>query len=451
MRLRLLPLICITAFLPLATKTTPEHHLEKARTHKQTGQYEKAIQQYERALVSSNTNLNLMLELALLHIQLGNYETALHLHDNILGYCPNHPDMLRNKGFILKKMHRYQDAIATYKQALVVNPQDPRLLRGISHAYLAIGDFERGWPAYEYRWVQPPAYVQQFKSYLQQHNNLEGKTILLKTEYGLGDTMHFIRYAQLVKDLGATVVVESQKPLVNLLSLCPFIDRVIPAGTPTPPTDFTCLLMSLPLVFDTTLETIPQNIPYLQADEHLVSFWADQLNKKLFNVGICWQAEVHQGSDNARVQKDAQEKSIPLELLAYLSQLPNVRLHSLQKINGLEQLKKLPKSISVCEFGPDFDESHGAFMDTAAVMQHLDLVITIDTSVAHLAGGLGVPVWVLLPYHADWRWMLNRDDSPWYSTMKLFRQSEAGNWTDVVSTIKKELKLHVTQWKRDEH
>jgi len=302
---------------------------------------------------------------------------------------------------------------------------------------LALGNFAQGWPAYEYRWVNPPSYNQQLKHYLARNDTLAGKTVLLKTEYGLGDTLQFIRYAQKLKNKGATIIVESQKPLVQLLSLCPYIDTVIPAGGPLPNCNFTALLMSLPLIFDTTLETVPAHTPYLYADQQLTTYWQQQLSQdNKLKIGICWQADPHKNSNDTVAQKDAKKKSIPLNLLAQLSTLENVSLYSLQKINGLEQLAQLPDIYTVHDFGSTIDEQHGPFMDIVAIIKNLDLVITIDTAIAHLAGGLGVPVWVVLPHTADWRWLLQRNNSPWYPTMQLFRQQSPDNWQDVITTIR---------------
>jgi len=381
----------------------------------------------------------------------GDYTTSLYFFDQLHQPTAN---VLCNKAYVLKKLHRYQEAIACYKKSLVQKPNNPRALLGLSFAHLMLGDFHNGWPAYEYRWAQPPAYNKQLKNYLLHHDNLYGKTVLLKTEFGLGDTMQFIRYAQNIKNLGAYVIVESQKPLVKLLSLLPYIDEVITADTPQSHTDFICQLMSLPYIFGTNNEIdIPNNVPYLHADENLHKKWPFDMPKKSatqdrssnrdLRVGLCWQSEPHKNASNQKVKNDASDKSIPLQLLAELSLLPNVKLYSLQKINGLDQLESIRRAQDeqnkICIFPDDFDETRGPFMDTASVMKHLDLVITIDTSVAHLAGGLGVPVFVLLPYTADWRWMLNRQDSPWYPTMKLFRQPKPGDWQSVLEMVKKEL------------
>lgn len=240
----------------------------------------------------------------------------------------------------------------------------------------------------------------------------------------------------MLKQRDAYVIVECQKPLVKLLQLCPYIDKVIQTGNKLPKTDLQALIMSMPLIFNTVLETIPIYIPYLYADNQLVELWHEKIKYDTnFKIGICWQTDMHKNSSNAQAHKDSLAKSIPLSLLAELSQLNNVTLYSLQKINGIEQLEVLPQHLPVISFD-NFDESHGPFMDTAALIKNLDLVITVDTSIAHLAGGLGTPTWILLPHQADWRWLLNRYDSPWYPTMRLFRQPEAGDWYTVMNSVK---------------
>jgi len=375
------------------------------------------------------------------------YDEALELYLKLQQQYPNNPELLHSIGFVLKKQNKMHQAIEVYNQARALAPNTTKLLRALSHAHLALGEFSHGWPAYEYRWINPPHYNQEFKNYIQNNSTLAGKKIVLKTEYGLGDTLQFIRYAYVLKEMGAHVIVESQKPLVPLLNLCPYINQVIPAGASLPPYNLQALLMSMPLICNTTLATIPTRTPYLYADQKLVAYWHEKLKHDTkFKIGICWQAELHKNSTLTIVHKDAQAKSIPLELLASLSTLPNVQLYSLQKIHGTQQLDTLNKleefeEFHVYQFDDTFDETNGRFMDTAAVIKNLDLVITIDTSIAHLAGGLGVPTWVMLAYSADWRWLLHRKDSPWYPTMQLFRQPTYGDWHAVIQEIRKELTL----------
>lgn len=367
-----------------------------------------------------------------------NYETAAQIYQEYVPQNPHNVQLLYNLAFTYKKLNKIDQALSLLHTIAKLSHEKPsQLKRALSHAYLSLGDYHNGWPLYEFRWVNPPAYNEHFKQYIEHGGSLDQKTVLIRTEYGLGDTLHFIRYAQLLKNRGARIIVESQKQLVSLLKLCPYIDTVVSAGSNLPPYDFELLLMSLPYLFKTDAHTIPATIPYLYADEQLVKEWRGQIDQTTFNVGICWQADVHKNSTHEIVKLDSQEKSIALSVLAELATIPNLKLYSLQKENGLEQLNQ--SSAKVHDFGERLDTVHGPFMDTAAIIQSLDLVITIDTSIAHLAGGLGVPTWVLLPHAADWRWLLNRTDSPWYPTMRLFRQPRTGDWQTVIAQVRHHL------------
>lgn len=379
---------------------------------------------------------NELMNQAYQYVVTGDYQAADKIYQQLLTYYPDHADLLCNQGFVLRKQNKISKALTVYQKAQTRVPSpNSRIERAISHIYLTLGDFEHGWPAYEYRWVTPPSYNQDLKKYLEHGGSFQHKIVLLHAEYGLGDTLHFIRYAAELKKLGARVILQSQKQLVPLLSLCPYIDHVVSGEASIPAFDFEALLMSMPLIMHTTLATIPHQTPYLYAQPKLVSSWKQQLaSDPHFKIGICWHADSHKNSNNSTVQRDAQEKSIPLQYLACLSELPGISVYSLQKIDGTDQLTALSRNCTVKTF-EHLDSEHGPFMDTAALMQHLDLVITIDTSIAHLAGGLGIRTWVLLPYAADWRWLLDRTDSPWYPTMQLFRQSKPGDWASVIANV----------------
>ena len=200
----------------------------------------------------------------------GSYQKGLELYQQVLTHFPDNISMQRSVALMLRKTKQSEKALALYREILIHNPNDIATRRGMASALLELGHYTtEAWEHHEYRWVNPPAYVKELKNYIEQHKNLKNKTVLIKTEYGLGDTLQFIRYAQELKKLGATVYVESQKPLVKLLSQCPYIDKVIPAGSPLPATDFKTLCMSLPLIFETTQETIPDKTPYLFADKKI--------------------------------------------------------------------------------------------------------------------------------------------------------------------------------------
>lgn len=369
------------------------------------------------------------------------YAHAITLYKELLHTFPNHSTLLGNIGYAYKKLCDYKTAILWYQKALLHDPHNARLLRGIAHAYLMIGDFNNGWPAYEYRWVQPPTYNATFISFMHNGGNVRNKIILVRSEYGLGDVLQFIRYTQLLHFMGATIIVQSHESLVPLLSLCPYIDRILLPHDTLPEHDFSIMVMSLPLAFKTTINTIPHNVPYLYASQELIDYWKHKINnQKKIKIGICWQANMHLTSDNRTVCDDACAKSLPIEMLRSIAQIPMVQLYSLQK-NVSDQEKNNIDFPMI--FFDDFDHSHGAFMDSAALMTHLDLIITIDTALAHLAGGLGIRTWLLLPYHADWRWLKDINYSPWYPQMQLFRQTNAHNWKSVIEKIKQELECMI--------
>jgi len=392
-------------------------------------------------------------------------QTVPHIWDNIIDQIKNklldlintHKNYDINRLFTMAYTYNHTDrqenAVILYQEILRRDPNNAHAQRAISHAYLALGDYKRGWPAYEYRWTEPPYFVQEFKKYLTYTHDLKNKLVLIKGEYGLGDTLQFIRYAQQIQQMGATVIVEAQKSLVPLLELCPYIDTVVPFGTPPPPTHCITMVMSLPLLFDTQLDTIPVNIPYIFPDQRLVTFWKNYFedrdtinhNTKQLRIGICWQSDTHVNSSLQEVKQDAYNKSIPLILCAQLAQTLNYQFYSLQKINGVDDIKNLPPKFSqfIHEL-PSLDTEHGPFMDTAAVMMNLDYIITIDTSVAHLSGALGRPTLLLLPYYADWRWLTPRSNplytpeielTPWYPSVYIFRQKNPGDWDSVLKEV----------------
>jgi hypothetical protein len=255
---------------------------------------------------------------------------------------------------------------------------------------------------------------------------------LLHPEQGLGDTIQFVRYAPLVRQRGGVVLVECPPPLEKLLSRCPGIDRLVLQGTPLPDFAYHLPFLSLPGVFHTTLETVPAAVPYLSAEPRRIEAWGKELADVAgFKIGIAWQG-------SPKYQGDA-HRSVPLKEFAPLASLSGVRLVSLQMGYGSEQLQQAGKDWNVLDFGERLD-ADGAFVDTAAVMAHLDVVITSDTAVAHLAGALGVPVWLALCTASDWRWLRGRDDSPWYPTMRLFRQTRWGDWPGVFERMAAELR-----------
>ncbi|MCX7701162.1 MAG: DUF6165 family protein [Gemmataceae bacterium] len=372
--------------------------------------------------------------------QLGNLAEAEEHLRIALRLSPDFADAHNNLAITLAQMGRFPAAIEHYDRAIELQPDQPIFRRNRSLAYLTVGDFLSGWADYEYRW-QCPGFVERQRQYPAapwRGEPLEGKTILLYWEQGLGDTIQFARYGPIVKSLGAKkVFLEVQPPLVRLLSRLEGVDRVVRAGDQVELFDYQAPLGSVPGILQTTPASIPAPIPYLTAEPERVAFWRSQLaGFSEFKIGIAWQGNPKQGGDRLR--------SIPLIHFAPIARLPGVKLFSLQKEFGLEQLRDLSDTLPIVDLGRRLDLSGGAFLDTAAVMMNLDLVLTCDTSIAHLAGALGVRVWVALSAAADWRWLIDRDDTPWYPTMRLFRQSKLKRWDDVFERIADALR----DWRR---
>jgi hypothetical protein len=361
--------------------------------------------------------------------ELGKFNTAVSSFNKSINLNPNFAQAHSNLGNSLKELKQVEQALASYDRALALNTSLPEIFWNKSLCLLLNGSLSQAWPLYEYRWDQKDTI--KFKRNFSQPlwlggESLAGKTILLHAEQGLGDTIQFCRYVQMVAALGATVILEVQKPLLPLLANLPGISRLISRGDELPAFDFHCPLLSLPLAFKTDLKSIPNAPCYLQADPKRVSHWRQRINSERFKIGVSWQ-----GSN----LPSAAGRSFELKHLEEISKLPNVQLISLQKGYGSEQLKEMPQGMQVLELGDELD-ADAAFLDTAAVMQCMDLVISCDTATAHLAGALGVQTWVALKYVPDWRWMLDRTDSPWYPRIKLYRQESIDDWTPVFNRMK---------------
>jgi uncharacterized protein DUF6165 len=257
--------------------------------------------------------------------------------------------------------------------------------------------------------------------------NIQGKRIIVYEEQGLGDVIQFSRYLTLLSSLGADVTFLVRPSMHRLLrALSPEI-HLIDRPTPQERFDFQSALLSLPSSVGTTLDTIPSNIPYLFQEEGRAARWRRHIGDHGFKIGICWQ-----GNTSAKVDVG---RSCALKSFQPIANIPGVRLISLQKTDGLDELTCLPSGMTVETLGAEFDSGPDAFVDTAAIMSSLDLIITIDTSIAHLAGALGRPVWVVLKHVPDWRWLLDRADSPWYPSMKLYRQTIRGEWGSAFARV----------------
>jgi tetratricopeptide (TPR) repeat protein len=362
-----------------------------------------------------------------------NSEAQAH-YQRAIDLKPDYAQAHHNLGSVLLDQGYVEEGLAGYERAIRLSPDYAESHFGRAQVWLKMGDFERGWPELEWRWRRKEFPPRPFSQPLWDGSPLMGRTILLHAEQGLGDTIHFIRFAPLVKQYGGRVIVECQESLLPLLATCPGIDQLVAKDTPLPPFDTHAPLLTLPAILRTTLDTIPADIPYVFADPGLVENWRKEIDRipaqganaprsDHLKIGIAWQGNPAYPNDRRR--------SVPLARFERLAKLERVRLFSLQRGPGTEQLANSTESFSIADLGNRFQ----SFQDTAAAIKNLDLVISVDSAVAHCAGALGAPVWVLVPFACDWRWLLHREDSPWYPTMRLFRQPKPGDWTEVLDRI----------------
>lgn len=347
---------------------------------------------------------------------------------------PDHAGAWNSLGLTLHQQGELDAAVACYSRAHQLDPDNVEVRWNRALAWLVQGDFERGWPEYEWRWKSPKAESLPYSERPRWDGSpLGGAPILLHANQGLGDTIHFIRYAPLVKARGGTVIVQCQPELIPLLSNCVGIDLLAANEEPPPIFAVQAPMLSLPGILGTTVETIPSEVPYITADPTLVAQWGKRLSSvKGCRVGIIWQGNPKHYWDHRR--------SFSLNYFEQLTRIDGVRLISLQKSSGVEQLDAASGRFPIIALGGHFDDAGGAFTDTAAVLNHLDLVITPDTAVAHLAGAMGVPTWMALCFSSDWRWLRERNDSPWYPSLRLFRQERLGDWEGVFARMADDLR-----------
>ena len=393
------------------------------------GQRDAAVSAYRSAIGIDDSSSQLHNKLGLGLHERGQTDEAIDCLRRAVQCESNRADGHGNLGAALLAEGRIEDALDCFEQAIGIDPDyvDARFNRGL--ARLLTGDWARGWADYESRRQLSRINVRDFPQPLWDGSPLNGRTILLHAEQGLGDTLQFVRYASLVRQRGGRVLLLAPKPLLPLLKLAGGYDHIVSDLNSLPPFDVHAPVLSVPGILRTTLNSVPAAIPYLAANEELTALWRERLQEVGgLRVGINWQGDPNNHMDRTR--------SIPLKQFAPLAEVVGVSVISLQKWPGSEQMAEVASQFDVVHLGDTVDETAGAFMDTAAILQSLDLVITSDTSIAHLAGGLGVPVWVALSFVPEWRWLLERDDSPWYPTMRLFRQPQPGDWPGLFADMR---------------
>jgi tetratricopeptide (TPR) repeat protein len=343
---------------------------------------------------------------------------------------PDYAEAYLNLGNIHARQGKPQEALTLFAQALNVQPDYAEAHTNQGLVSLRLGNFAEGWPEYEWRWRLPDL-IRDAPAPLWDGGDLDGKTILLYCEQGLGDSIQFVRYAALVKARGARVILSCPEPLMSLFETVAGIDQIIPDGARRPACDFWAPLLSLPLLFGTRIDTIPGGCPYLFVEPDRVAAWAERLRPYSgMKIGVVWAGNSR--DTNAMANAVDRRRSIRLEQFGPLFDIaPDAHFFSLQKGAPAVQAKELPQGFDVI----DLMDTVNSFADTAALITNLDLVIGVDTSVIHVAGALGKPVWVLSRFDGCWRWMLDRDDSPWYPTLRLFRQPKAGDWASVIKDV----------------
>jgi tetratricopeptide (TPR) repeat protein len=392
------------------------------------GQLDEAVASYRQALFLKPDFVEAHSNLGLVFLKQDRWKQAAASFRDALSHKPDFAEAHNHLARTLIDQEQLPEAVAHYQEALRHNPNLVEAHWGLSLTWLTLGNLEQGWVEYEWRWRREGAPRRTFPQPHWDGSPLAGRAILLHAEQGLGDALQFIRYAALVKQRGGSVVVECPGPLLPLLTRCPGIDRLVAQGSQLPPFDVQSPLMSLPRLFGTTLATIPAPIPYLFPDAERVDYWRQRFaGVPGFKVGIAWQG-------NPRHRRD-RFRSVALAHFEPLSRVQGVRLYSLQVGAGCEQLAALSGRFVVEDLGGQLDESRGPFLDLTGILKNLDLVVTVDTALAHLAGGLGVPVWVVLSTLADWRWLRERTDNPWYPSMRLFRQPTVGDWNGVFNLV----------------
>jgi len=392
--------------------------------------FDDAVTSYDRVLALRPDFAEAFNSRGIALVALKRFDEALASYDRAIALEPDYAEAFNNRGFALDDLRRFGEALKAYDQAIRIKPDYAEAHFNAAFSRLAIGDFEGGWREHEWRWKMNDnkAAARHFRQPLWTGvEDLRGRTILLHAEQGVGDTIQFCRYATLVAARGARVVLEVPRVLMALMRSLPGVVTLVESGQPLPEFDLHCPLLSLPLAFDTRLETIPAPVAYLAADPDKAAQWRERLGPATTGrVGLAW-------SGNA-TQKNDHNRSMPLATM--LKVLPTgLQAFSLQKDVRPRDRPDLAANPHVADCALLLND----FSDTAALIAQLDLVIAVDTSVAHLAAAMGKPIWALLCYPADWRWLTARDDSPWYPTMRLFRQPAFDDWESVVAVVRQRL------------
>jgi tetratricopeptide (TPR) repeat protein len=416
-------------------------HPDYVEAHSNRGNVLFDLYRFDEALVDFDRALALRPDFAVAHSNRGNilqelrrFEEALASYDRSIALQPDLAEAHSNRGNALKELSRFPQALASFDRALALRPDLGQAHFNAALCLLLLGEFTPGWQKYEWRW-ETDQLKNEKRAFAQAQwtgsDEIEGKTILIHAEQGFGDTLQFSRYVPRVAERAGHVVLEVPRALCTLMRTLAGDAQIIAKGDPLPAFDLHCPLLSLPLAFGTRLETIPSDAPYLFADEAKANAWRDRLGRhERPRIGLVWAGDPRKQLPNShRIDR---QRSISFDRLAPIIEVEACDFYSLQKgEQAAAQLRDSPLRQRIIDWTDDFDD----FSDTAALIANLDLVIAVDTSVAHLAGALGKPLWLINRYNTCWRWLLGRTDSPWYPTARLFRQDETRDWDPVIASI----------------
>jgi tetratricopeptide (TPR) repeat protein len=409
-----------------------DYHTNLGAALEKLERFDESVKAHEKAIELDPNQSKYYYNLAMALRGDDRWEDSIEILRKSIELDPAHVDSLFSLGNNLNKLGHYDEALKFLNKAHKIAPEDQRVLYNRSFIYLLKGELRDGFRDYEARFEQGDdfLYMPDFTKDkpLWDGSDLNGKTILLHAEQGFGDMIQFIRYIPELKKMGARIIVESHEPLQDFLQQIDAIDTLLRKGVVIPKFDYHAPILSMPYFFDTDLDTIPNETPYMHAYPEKIAQWQEHLNIDGLKVGFIWAGrEVHKNDHN---------RSCKLADFEQLMDIPNVTFFSLQKGRCEDEIAELAKQHkNVIDLGSKIED----FTDSAAIIEQLDLVISVDTAVVHMAGALNKPVWTLLPFVPDWRWMLEREDSPWYPSMRLFRQPKIKDWDSVFALIKNEL------------
>ncbi len=410
-----------------------EAYYKRGNALKSLGKLDAAVSNYTQAIERKPDYAYAYCNRGVVQQALGLIAEALASYDQAITLEPSDAIAHYNRGLALQECSRWDEALESYNRAVSINPHYADAQYNRSLALLFCGDFERGWPSYEWRWkVAARLGIGELRDFTQPlwlgEESLAGKRLLLHSEAGLGDSLQFCRYAPLAAALGATVYLEIQAPLVGFLTQLEGVSRVIAKGSDLPPFDYHCPLMSLPLAFKTTLKNVPAVPKFLHSDQEKITRWITQLPQpRRPRIGLTWSGNPNNPIDRVR----------SIALADWLAQLPSEFDYFCLQKDVREADRDVLDSSPLIHV---FDEDDLDFVNTAALCECMDIVLSVDTSPAHLSASLGKRTWILLPFTPDWRWMQDRDDSPWYPAAKLYRQRSAGDWRDVFARVAADLR-----------